>query len=271
MIGRLEVEVEGARVVRLSASPPLAAKVLDGPAGPELLLVGAAASLVEGDRLAVVLRLGAGTRLTVRTAAATLAHPCPDGGSTAFDVDAELGPDARLAWLPESLVACGGCRHRGRARLRMAEGARAVWSETVALGRSGEQPGDLELRLDADVDGTPLLRDGLRLGPSALGWAGPAVADGARHLGTVALLGSHDGVDLVHSDGAGAGAVLRLAGPGVLVRAAGPDGAAVERSLRPARRAFVAALGGGVTTAGRADREPSTFHQQKGERKWSCR
>jgi len=244
----LEVLVDGTRLVRLSAAPPLAAKVLDGPDGPELLLVGAAASLVEGDRLAVSLRLGAGARLTVRTAAATLAHPCPGGGSTAFDVEADLGPGARLAWLPEPLVAFSGCRHRGRSRLRLGRGAQAVWSESVALGRSGEEPGDVELRLDVDLDGMPLLRDGLRLGPSAPGWDGPAVADGARHLGTVAFLGTEDGAAAL--DPGETTSVLRLAGPGSVIRTAGPDGAGVERTLDPTRRAFVAALRGRVTTAG---------------------
>lgn len=237
MIARLEVVVEGARVLRLSATPPLAAKVLPGPAGPELFLVGSAASLVEGDRLRVSLRLGEGARLTVRTAAATLAHPCPGGGSTSFAVSADLGPGARLAWLPEPLVACAGCRHEGVARLRLGRGAAAVWSETVALGRSGEQPGEVALRFDADVDGAPLLRDGLRLGPSAPGWDGPAVTDGARHLGTVALLG------VAHAAGGLDGAV-QLAGPGALVRAVGGEGAAVERRLGAARSAFVAALAG---------------------------
>lgn len=257
VIARLDVVVSGGRVVRLSAAPPLAAKVLDGQDGPELLLIGAAASLVEGDRLTVALRLGTGARLTVRTAAATIAHPCPGGGGTAFDVDADLGPDARLAWLPEPLVACAGCRHRSRSRLRMAAGAQAVWSETVALGRSGEQPGDIGLRLDADLDGVPLLRDGLRLGPSAAGWDGPAVADGARHLGTVVLLGA-GAADVAapslprgsspQASASGSVSVLRLAGPGVVVRAAAATGAAVERMLAPARRAFQAAVRGEAAT-----------------------
>lgn len=245
MIARLDVVVEGDRVVGLAASPPLAAKVLTGAHGPELVVVGAAASLVEGDRLTVALRLGPHARLTVRTAAATLAHPCPCGGATAFHVDAELAPGARLAWLPEPLVACAGCRHLATSRVRLATGARAVWSESVTLGRSGEEPGDVELRLDVEVDGVPLLRDGLRAGPSAPGWEGPAVADGARHLGTVALLGARP--PSAEPAGVDRGHLLHLAGPGVVARATGAGGAggaAVERTLAGTRRALVAALWG---------------------------
>lgn len=243
MLARLDVAVDGDRVVKLSATPPLAAKVLAGTHGPELLLVGAAASLVEGDRLAVSLHLGPGARLSVRTAAATLAHPCPGGGSTTLDVHADLGPGASLAWLPEPLVACAGCRHTGRARVRLAAGAAAVWSETLALGRSGERPGDVAVRLDVDHDGAPLLRDGLRAGPSVPAWDGPAVLDGARHLGSVALLGRRPRAVPVQ------GTVLLLAGEGALVRAAGADAASVERRLAPWRSAFVADLAT-VGTAG---------------------
>jgi urease accessory protein len=245
LLARLDVAVDGDRVVGLSASPPLAAKVLAGIHGPELLLVGAAASLVEGDELAVSLRLGPGARLTVRTAAATLAHPCPGAGSTTFDVHADLGPGASLAWLPEPLVACAGCRHGGRARVRLAAGAAAVWSETLVLGRWGERPGDVAVRLDVDLAGTPLLRDGLRAGPSAPAWDGPAVLDGTRHLGSVALLGLRPRAGPVQRR-----TVLALAGEGALVRAAGSDAASVERRLAPWRSAFVADLATVVPAGG---------------------
>jgi urease accessory protein len=238
VIAHLEVVVEGARVVRLSALPPLSAKVLDGPDGPELLVVGAAASLLERDRLTVTLRLGHAARLTVRTAAATLAHPCPGGGDTTFDVRADLGEGARLAWLPEPLVACAGCRHRGRSVVRLARGAAAVWSESVALGRTGEAPGHVDLRFDAEHEGAALLRDGLRVGPSVPGWAGPAVTDGMRHVGSVALLGVRP-PEVLPGDGPH---VLALAGPGAVVRAVASDAAAVERCLGPVRRAFVRSL-----------------------------
>ncbi|MDP9404443.1 MAG: urease accessory protein UreD [Actinomycetota bacterium] len=236
MIARLEVEVEDDRVVRLASEPPLAAKVLAGPGGrPELLLVGAAASLLEGDRLSVSVRVGPGCALTVRTAAATIAHPCPGGSATSFDVHARLGPGARLAWLPEPLVACSGCRHTGRTTIDLDAGAVAVWSETVSLGRSGETCGSIGLRLDVELAGRPLLRDGLRAGPGAPAWDGAAVMAGARHVGSVFLLGRRA------EDGGIAGA-FHLAGPGSGIRALGGDGAETERRLAPARTSFLATM-----------------------------
>jgi urease accessory protein len=226
--GRVEATVTGERVTHLSCSPPLAAKVLPGPT---LLLVGSAAGLLEGDRCDVRLRLGRGSRMTVRTVAATLAHACPTGGSTAFDVEIDLGAGARLTWSPEPLVAHAGCRHRSTARVSLAAGAAAMWSETLSLGRSGEEAGDVEVRLDVELDRVPLLRDGLRAGPSAAGWAGPAVLAGARHLGTVALLGTRLTTDDPN--------VMDLAGPGALARALADDAVVLERRLAPVRRLFL--------------------------------
>jgi urease accessory protein len=142
-------------------------------------------------------------------------------------VRVEIGTDARLAWLPEPLIAHAGCRHRSTASLDLHDGAVAVWLEAVTLGRHGEDAGHVELRFDAELDGRPLLRDGFTTRAAA----GPAVLNGARHLGTVALLGTRPAADIER--------VMELAGPGGLARACTADAAALERDLAPARRAFL--------------------------------
>jgi urease accessory protein len=227
--GSLEVAVARGRITHLSSSPPISAKVL---AGPTLLIVGSAAGLLEGDSVDIKVVLEPGCSLVVRTVAATLAHACWTGGETVLNAEVVAGEGARLAWLPEPLVAFAGCRHRSTARVDLADGAAAVWAETLALGRHGEAAGDVEVRLDVDRAGRPLLRDGLRSGPAAGAADGPAVLDGARHAGTVALLGLEAGDD---DDGI----VMALAGPGALARALATDAAALERRLGPARRAFL--------------------------------
>ena len=142
MNGRVRAVVEGRRIVLLETRPPVAAKILTTPAGPELVLVGAAAGLLEDDTVTIDLRLGPGARLTVRTTAATLAHPCPDGGWTETIVDATLGPGATLAWLPEPLVACAGCRHRSRSTIDLAPmvGADLRVMARDAAAQRGERP-----------------------------------------------------------------------------------------------------------------------------------
>ena len=223
--GGVTAVVEGDRVVVLQTRPPVAAKILTTPNGPELVLVGAAAGLLEGDRVAINLTLGSGARLSVRTTAATLAHPCPDGGWTEQIVNAVLAPGATLAWLPEPLVACGGCRHRSRSTIDLGQGATAVWSEACTLGRSDEQAGTVELRLDATLHGAPLLRDGLRYPDGA---ESPAVLGGYRHVGSVHLLGRR-----------GRWALPALAGPGTTARAVADGAAGLERALAAARSQFL--------------------------------
>jgi urease accessory protein len=205
VIGGVSVKVEGGRIVRLVTAPPVAAKVLPGPV---LMLVGSAAALLAGDTVRIQLDLAPGAQLVVRSTAATIAHPCPDGGSSAVEVDGRLGAGARLVWLPEPLIVCAGCRHAGGAHLALAAGAVATWLDTIVLGRTGEQPGELVQRLDVEVDGRPLLRDALRVGAAVPGWDGPAVLGGYRHLASLHLLGRR-----VDEPG-----VMQLAGPGCTAR-----------------------------------------------------
>lgn len=208
MNGGVDVRVVGTTVVRLVATPPIAAKILTGPSGPELILVGSAAGLLEGDTVRLRFDLAPGSQLTVRTTAATIAHPCRGGGVTTLEVDCRLGEGARLAWLPEPVIACLGCHHIGRARLALGAGAVATWLDTLTLGRSGEVPGRLEQRLDVEVQGRPLLREGLRVGGA--GWDGPAVLGSYRHIAALHRLG-----DRVVPAAPG---LMQLAGPGTTVR-----------------------------------------------------
>lgn len=226
MNGGLTAVVDGDRVAGLETRPPVAAKILTTAAGPELVLVGAAAGLLEGDTVTIDLTLGPGARLTVRTTAATLAHPCPDGGWTEQIVHATLAPGARLAWLPEPLVACRGCRHRSHSTIDLGEDATAVWSEACTLGRSGEDAGTVRLRLDATRGAAPLLRDGLHHPEGA---ASPAVLGANRHSGSVHLLGRR-----------APGPFLQLAGPGTTARAVAASATELERLLAPARLLFLA-------------------------------
>lgn len=222
MKGSLEVRVEGTKVVHLSSSPPVAAKILVGAEGPILMMMGAAAGLLAGDVVRIGITLAPHSRLTVRSTAATIAYPCSHGSSTSLSVDCLLGVGAHLTWSPEPLVACGGCNHRGQARVALSRGATAVWLESVSLGRRNELPGQLELRLDVELDGHPLLRDGLRLAP---GWDGPAVLSSWRHVGSIHLLGRR-----VPGDAELPGA-MQLAGVGTTFRVVAHRGDALAAQL----------------------------------------
>jgi urease accessory protein len=236
----LRVTVADGRVVELAAPPPLGAKMLPGPT---LMLIGTAASLLEGDRLRLRIRVGPGQHLAVRSVAAQLAQPCLEGGSTGLEVDAVVGAGGWLDWRPEPLLVCAGGRHGSTGRLDLGPGAGACWVDEVMLGRTGEDPGAAKLAttLRVDLDGRPLLRDGLDT--ATCGFAGPAVVGSSRYIGTATLLGSPGLPAWVHAppawdhaatllgsaadgqaDGdADATAWSELAGPGRLTRVLDPD------------------------------------------------
>lgn len=230
MRGGVEVKVEGTTVVHLATAPPIAAKVLPGPV---LMLIGSAAGLLEGDTVTASVDLAAGARLTVRTVAATLAHPCPGNGSTALDVTCRLAAGARLAWLPEPLIACAQCRHRSRTALSLGPGAAAVWQETFTLGRTGERPGSVEQRLDVELDAMPLLREALRVGDGSAS-ASQAVLGGARHVASVHLLGIRPA--------APPRGTMALAGPGATVRLLARRAEELQPRLSAARASFLESL-----------------------------
>ncbi|WP_322751023.1 MULTISPECIES: urease accessory protein UreD [unclassified Frankia] len=246
-------------------------------------LVNAAAGPLAGDRLRLDISVGAGVALVLRTVAATVALPgrgdhCGSSdenesghGNRAdppslFDVRADVGPDAALAYLPEPTVAARGCRHHMRARIRLASTARLLWREEIVLGRFGEPAGSIScaLHVDVDVEGQgqgqgrnghnreghnreghnregrsgmlrPLLRQELCLDPGMPGLDGPAVLGGARVTGSLLIAGPGP-------DGLGTApavtdtfALLPLAGPGVLISALAPDAVALRQALNTGR------------------------------------
>ena len=134
------------------------------------------------------------------------------------------------------MIASAGCSFSQRARVKLAAGAGLRWTEEVILGRHGEGPGRLSLRLDVDIDDHPLLRHQLELGPGVPGWDGPAVLGANRAVGLVLWAGTGVAAGGAGAPPPGAGknwAVcgMPLGGPGTLVSAVGPDLARLRSSL----------------------------------------
>lgn len=223
----MRARVVGDRVVDLVATAPLAAKVRATAHGPELVLVGSAASLLEGDELRVVLDLAAGARLTVITVAAQLAHPCLHGGTSAMAVEATVAEGAALVWRPEPTLVCAHGHHRSTVDVRLDDGARVTWLDEVVFGRTNEDPtlATLVSELRVDHGGRPLLRDGLDT--TALGARGPAVLEPAvRYVGSVHRWGERDAAPATPPVLA-----VDLAGPGSLRRVLAADPAAGRAAL----------------------------------------
>ncbi len=250
-------------VARLTTDPART----DGRAGLTLHLVSAGAGPLAGDHLELDLHIGPGTRLTLRSVAATVALPGRGGGPSQLLVRATVEAGGLLEYRPEPTVAAAGCDHRMRAEIRLAAGAAVVWREELLLGRYGEPGGSVStaIRVDelnptevpagsarpdtptgadsppvpaapraaAGRDGLrPVLRHQLSAGPTAPGATGPAVLGDARAVGAVLVARGGGPAGLSTPAWAETGvAVLPLAGPGVLVTALAADAVTLRKRL----------------------------------------
>lgn len=212
------------RLVGLRSEAPLVLR----PTPDGLYLVGGAGGPLGGDDLTLEVEIGPGAGLTIRTAAASVALPGP--GPSSIRVRAAVAAGGRLRWLPEPVVAAQGCRHRMEARVELEAGAGLLWREEVILGRHGEGAGSVLTRSAVDLDGAPVLRQELALGPEHPGAAGPAVSAGARAVGSVLVVDEAWAKAEPVLLGPTA-AVLPLAAGALQVVALGGDATALRRQL----------------------------------------
>nr|AQT38976.1 UreD [Streptomyces sp.] len=209
-------------------------------------VVGAMSAPLGGDRLAVEACVEDGARLTVDSAAATVALPgaAPDAGPASYDMRLTVGEGAELRWLPEQLISAYGSELRMTTRVELAAGARLVLREEQILGRHGETTGTLTTRLTVHRAGRPLLDQQLAYGPGAPGgWDGAAVLGGHRAVGQLLVVDpdfedKHPEARLL-----GPTAVLTpLAGPAVLVTAVAADARLLRGVLDDALRELKGAV-----------------------------
>jgi len=220
----------GTRLISLRSAAPLLVR----PTSRGVYLVGGAAGPIGGDRLRLEIDLGTAARLTVRTAASSVALPGQSGEASTLHVEAAVGDGGSLRWLPEPAVAAACCHHRSTARVSVGTGGRLLWREELILGRHGEQPGAFTSRLSIDVAGAPLLRQELSVGPGHPGWDGPAVAGSSRAVGSVVVVDPRWVDSPPPRPTAPLGeqaAVLALSGPAVQVVALADDAVALRRLL----------------------------------------
>jgi len=226
----------GSRLVTLRSEAPLLLR-----STPEALyLVGGAGGPLGGDDVSLEIVVGSGARLTVRTAAASIA--LPGAGPSRFRVWARVAEGGELRWLPEPLVAATACDHHMEATVALEGDARLVWREELVLGRHSEPSGSVSSRSDVDLDATPLLRHELALGPAHPGAASPAVTAGARAVGSVVMIGPGWAPSAPAVLRATA-AVLALARSGLQVVALADDASVLRSSLDAG---MLAAAGPGI-------------------------
>jgi urease accessory protein len=220
-------------------------------------VVGGAAGPIGGDELGLRISVGAGAFLRVRTAAASIALPGPDGLESVLRITADVGAGARLEYLPQPVVVSAGARHATIIRVTLAEGASLLLRDELLIGRHGETGGAARSVLKVDYAGRPLLRqslevsgvDAVTMGPAVLAghravgtalWVDPA-AGKAQDAGAAAVADSTAGGEPAQASRAisanaapqtdAAVAVMPLAGPGILVTALANDAVTLRRRL----------------------------------------
>jgi urease accessory protein len=104
-------------------------------------LVGGAAGPIGGDELALRIEVRDGASLRIRTAAAAVALPGPDGLESVLTLTATVGRGGRLEYLPEPLVVADGARHATDLTVTLAEDACLLLRDELILGRHGEKGG----------------------------------------------------------------------------------------------------------------------------------
>lgn len=194
-----------------------------------LKVVASAFGPLGGDRTRLEVELGSATRLRVGSVAAQVAQPGAREAVSRAAVALTVGCGSELLWQPEPLVVAAGAEHRSTVDVDVDPCGRAVLVETVVLGRAREEPGRYRSRWRVRVGDEPLLSTDLDIGAGAPpGWGGPAVTGGARVLVTALVAGCGQPVGDLAVDG---GAVLRLAGPGLLLSWLGTDPLAGARAV----------------------------------------
>lgn len=213
------LESEGPLALRRTRSPD--------PAYTRVTVVGAMSAPLGGDRLAVEVQAGDGARLTVDSAAATVALPGgrPGRRTRLLRRTAPRGGGGRTPLAPRTdrLRVRQRTRpdHPGRHRRHRTPGA----ARGTGPGRHGERTGKLSTRLTVRRAGRPLLDQQLAYGPGAPGgWDGAAVLGGHRAVGQLLV------VDPAFEEALPAprllgpcAALTPLAGPAVLVTALAAD------------------------------------------------
>jgi urease accessory protein len=107
-----------------------------GSGVPEAVLINTAGGLTGGDRIAVDVRLAAGTSATVTTAAAEKVYRARDDEETEIRVTAALGPEARLAWLPQPTILFDRAGLNRSTEVELAGDARFLGVEMLIFGRA---------------------------------------------------------------------------------------------------------------------------------------
>ncbi len=140
--------------------------------------------LLGGDRLALVVSVGAGASVQITTTGATrIYRPRVEAKVTTQSNEITVGEGGLLEYLPDAVIPFAGARFSQRTAIRLAEGAGLFWWEILAPGREarGEifEYESVELKTDLSAGGRLIAVERVRLEPRT------------RRLSSLARLGAY--------------------------------------------------------------------------------
>jgi urease accessory protein len=215
----------------------------------DAVIINSAGGMTGGDRSSIDVKVEAGARLTMTTAAAEKIYRS-SAADTEVGVKLAIGADGALAWLPQETILFDRARLRRSIDVALTHGARLLLAEAVVFGRSamGETvvSGFFSDRWRVRVDGALVFAETVRLdGGIAERLARPALGGGCVAVATVLIIpGNDETVAAVRTvresfiGEVGASAWNGLA----VVRLIAADGAALRRDLIAVLRSLSAPL-----------------------------
>ncbi|MCZ8186036.1 MAG: urease accessory protein UreD [Beijerinckiaceae bacterium] len=219
---------------------------------PEAVLVNVAGGLAGGDSVSIELRLGPGAELTLTSATAERIYRS-DGSPTRLSNKLEIGPDARMLWLPQETILFEQAAIERQFEIDLAATGRLVLGEMLYFGRvaSGETftCGAIRDRWRLRREGRLAFAEDLRLDLAGGGALRDPVALGEHvALGTL-LLALDEPQDLLSAirdilaEEPGLEIGTTLIDGLVLLRAAGKDAALLRRRLLQVARFVLGRIG----------------------------
>jgi urease accessory protein len=242
-VGRIAFTVAapgGSRRGRVHEAGSLRVRFPNGASQATLdaVIVNTAGGMAGGDRFAIDIKVGAGARLSVTTAAAEKIYRSL-GPDTDICVKLDVGPGGALAWLPQETIVFDQARLRRSIDIELARDAKLLLAEAAVFGRSamGETvvQGHFFDRWRLRVGGALVFAETLRLdGDIAQRLAQRAIAGGGVAVASVIKYPGDDtdATAIRTAQDRFAGEVGVSAWNGVVVaRLVASDGAALRRDL----------------------------------------
>ena len=140
-VGRIALAIAGgtggSRRTRVHESGSLRVRFPNGTGQAlEAVIVNIAGGMTGGDRFDVDIKVGAGAKLSMTTAAAEKIYRSL-GPDSEIGVKLDVGPGGALAWLPQETILFDRARLRRRIDVDLARDASLMLAEASVFGRSG--------------------------------------------------------------------------------------------------------------------------------------